>query len=121
MPTKSRVASKPKRSKQARRAKKRMPQKPIALKGKALRAAMIETAESGDFVIAFADGFDAALLGFARRFNDLPVACYDLERCISILMQDGMSHEEAVEYFDFNVIGAWIGETTPVFVEQPLG
>jgi hypothetical protein len=28
-----------------------------------------------------------------------------------------MSWEEAVEYFDFNVAGAWVGESTPVFLE----
>lgn len=30
-------------------------------------------------------------------------------------MKDGMSHEEAIEFFYFNVIGAWIGEGTPCF------
>tara|TARA_R100001086_G_C11757397_1_gene237114 strand:- start:607 stop:723 length:117 start_codon:yes stop_codon:yes gene_type:complete len=24
--------------------------------------------------------------------------------------------EEAVEYFEFNIIGAWVGETTPLFI-----
>ena len=30
---------------------------------------------------------------------------------------EDMSHEEAQEYFDFNVIGAWVGEGTPIFIE----
>ena len=29
-----------------------------------------------------------------------------------------MTHEEAVEWMDFNVVGAWVGETTPIFVHE---
>jgi len=64
-----------------------------------------------------ADGFDAALVGFGYQFN-YPVAVYNKEKCLEILTErDGMSWEEAVEYFDFNVSGAWVGESTPVFLE----
>ena len=28
-----------------------------------------------------------------------------------------MTHEEAVEYFDFNIIGAWMGDQTPILME----
>ena len=27
-----------------------------------------------------------------------------------------MTEEEALEYFDYNVQGAWVGEGTPIFV-----
>ena len=29
-----------------------------------------------------------------------------------------MSHEEAIEYFDFNIVGAWVGDETPIFVQM---
>ena len=29
-----------------------------------------------------------------------------------------MSEDEAAEYFEFNVVGAWVGESTPVFVRN---
>jgi hypothetical protein len=64
-----------------------------------------------------ADGFDEALIGILRRFGTPPVACYSYEKCIAILMEDGMSYEDAMEYFEFNTIGAWVGEGTPAFVE----
>jgi len=64
----------------------------------------------------FADGFDEALMGFAERAGGLCVAAYDRSRCIDILARD-MPREEAEEYFEFNVIGAWMGEQTPVFVD----
>jgi hypothetical protein len=31
------------------------------------------------------------------------------------MTDDGMSQEEAEEYFSFNVEGAWVGENTPLF------
>ena len=27
-----------------------------------------------------------------------------------------MTYEEAVEYYEFNIVGAWLGEFTPVFI-----
>ena len=29
-----------------------------------------------------------------------------------------MSHEEAVEYFDYNIAGAFVGDQTPVFLQD---
>jgi hypothetical protein len=70
-----------------------------------------------DEAMLFADGHDDALIGVAERFGfPEPVACYDYDKVIAGLMKDGMNHEEAVEFFDFNIIGAWMGEYTPVFV-----
>jgi hypothetical protein len=34
------------------------------------------------------------------------------------LIKEGMSEEEAEEYFQFNVEGAWVGENTPIFLEK---
>ena len=71
-----------------------------------------------------ADGFEKAFVGEAMRYGfDEQVAAYDYDACIEVLMsRDGMSHEDAVEFFDYNVIGGWVGEQTPVFVRKlPLG
>jgi hypothetical protein len=65
--------------------------------------------------VLYADGFEEAFIGYSWRFNDGPLATYDRDKCIEILMRD-MDHDEAVEYFEFNVVGAWVGEWTPVFV-----
>ena len=60
--------------------------------------------------------FEPAILGIAHRFGMQPVVTYDYRKVIDIFAED-MSHEEAKEYFDFNVIGAWLGEGTPIFIE----
>ena len=65
----------------------------------------------------FADGFEEAFVGIIYRHALPPVAGYDISKCIEILMRrDGMSHEEAWEYFGFNTLGAYVGEHTPAFV-----
>jgi len=70
---------------------------------------------SPDVIVA--DGFEDALIGVGQQFNKA-LAVYDRQKCIEILMErDGMSDEEAVEYFEYNVTGAWVGEYTPIFLE----
>ena len=63
-----------------------------------------------------ADGFDEAFLGFSQRINEPITAVYSLEIILDTLMKDGMSYEEAIEYADFNILGAWVGPQTPIFV-----
>ena len=60
------------------------------------------------------DSFDEALLGTVRQF-DKTFVVYDYEKVIEILMQD-MSREEAEEHFEFNVVGGYVGESTPAFL-----
>jgi len=67
----------------------------------------------------FADGHDAALVGIAYRFGMEPVACYSYDKVIAGLVHMGMTEDDAEEFFDFNIIGAWCGEGTPVFVWLP--
>ena len=65
----------------------------------------------------FPDGFDLALVGVCHQFGWPPVAAYDLDHCLQILVEQGMTREEAEEYWSFNMVGAWMGESTPVFIE----
>jgi len=43
---------------------------------------------------------------------------YTTEEILKILMErDKMSYDEASEYFDFNVAGAYMGVYTPLYLE----
>jgi hypothetical protein len=65
-----------------------------------------------------ADGFDDAIIGVVQRMGESAI-CYDEDKVIEILMdRDEMTYEEAVEYFDFNIAGAWVGEFTPFFLKK---
>jgi hypothetical protein len=79
------------------------------------------------------DGFDEAIIGVAERIDLGPIVAYDKDKMIEILMrdmdvdqddtQDGRSIEEikfdlALEYFEFNILGAYVGEYTPIFISK---
>ena len=67
--------------------------------------------------ILLADGFEEAFMGVSYSFGSAPKACYDTRKCIDILQKrDGMTLDEAVEYFDYNVTGAYVGDFTPSFM-----
>ena len=69
--------------------------------------------------LVLADGLEAAFLGLVMRFNVLdPIACYDYDLVIQSFIEEGMTEEEAIEHFEYNVIGAWVGERTPCFIRQ---
>jgi hypothetical protein len=67
-----------------------------------------------------ADGFDDAFVGTTiSAFDRKQVAVYDYDKCILILMHDNhMTEDDAIEYFNYNVIGSWIGEETPIYINQ---
>lgn len=63
------------------------------------------------------DGFDDAIIGMAERINLEPIVAYSVEKILDIMIKrDGMTYEEALEYYDYNIAGAWMGEHTPVFI-----
>ena len=61
-----------------------------------------------------ADGFDEAIIGVDEVEMRL---IYSVSKCIEILMRD-MSEEEALEYFSYNVSGAYMGEKTPIWCQD---
>ena len=62
------------------------------------------------------DGFDDCILGICERHGMDTVIAYDKNKVIAKLVSQGMTEEEAHEFFEYNQIGAWMGELTPVFV-----
>jgi len=63
-----------------------------------------------------ADDFDEAVIGMED--NQLRLI-YSVSKCIEILKRD-MTEEEAIEHFDFNVKGAYVGEKTPIWCVDNL-
>ena len=63
-----------------------------------------------------ADGFDDAIIGV--DYNTGRIA-YSISKCITILMIDEqMTELDATEWFYFNVAGAYVGEGTPVWIDD---
>ena len=60
-----------------------------------------------------ADGLDDALAGYDSRGR----AVYHIEEILGILItRDGMTEDEAQEFFDFNIDGAHMGQFTPIYM-----
>lgn len=78
----------------------------------------IEIADEPDLLL-FAEGYDAAIIGIGTH-GGIEAVVYDSAKVIAILRRrDGMGREEAKEFFEFNVLGAWVGERTPIFLVRP--
>lgn len=68
------------------------------------------------------DGFDSAIIGTSNIWvgnERVDVLVYDCDKMVEQLMiRDGMDAEEAIDYINFNIEGAYIGKDTPVLVWQ---
>lgn len=62
-----------------------------------------------------ADGFDDAVIGICTREYRL---IYSMAKVIDILMAEGMTEEDALEHYYYNISGAWVGDKTPIFCED---
>ena len=99
--------------------------------------------EENDDEVIYYDGLKEAFIGLGHQQFKGPYAIYDREKAIEIIARDfykekkkeydleKMTNEEklemvkvvgdeaymeAVEYFEYNTEGAWMGERTPIFV-----
>lgn len=61
------------------------------------------------------DRFDSCIIDIVHTFHGA-VFLYSAGAIIGQMMWEGMTEEEAQEYFDYNIIGAYMGEFTPVFI-----
>ena len=65
-------------------------------------------------------GLDDAIIGLGQRLSDgghKAFLVYDVNKILDTLVErEGMSSEDAVEFFQFNIQGAYLGESTPAFM-----
>jgi hypothetical protein len=61
-----------------------------------------------------ADGFDDAVIGIDTHMR----LVYSVSKSLDILVKDGMTMEDAMEHFYYNVSGSYVGEKTPIWVED---
>ena len=86
-------------------------------RGEEIRDAIREQYPDDKF--CFWDGLDDAIIGVAESCSKPPLLLYDRQLCVDVFMRDdGMSNEEAEEWIDFNVLGDWVGEQTPMILDR---
>ena len=74
--------------------------------------------------VLLADGLDHAFMGLWHpQFTDrndrdpIGVAVYDVSKIVEGYIKDGMTEEEAYEFFEFNVEGSYVGKNTPIYID----
>jgi hypothetical protein len=64
-----------------------------------------------------ADGFDNAVIGV--QVGEPMRLIYSVTKVIEILItEDEMSMEDALEHFEFNIRGSYVGEQTPIWCDD---
>lgn len=66
------------------------------------------------------DGYDSAIIGVGERCGQVPVLVYDGAKIMEMLLLD-MDEDDAHEWYDFNIAGAWLGNNTPLLVTRWTG
>lgn len=81
---------------------------------------------SDDVPMCVMDGYDDCIVGIVTRFGLDPIVCYDKEMVLEQLASESIHQDDdedpetsALEWFEYNMIGAWVGDATPCFIERP--
>ena len=63
----------------------------------------------------FADGHDHAIMGYSSDGRVI----YSVDQIVGGLVEkDGMTPDEAIEFFNFNIECAYVGEYTPIYMYE---
>lgn len=67
-----------------------------------------------DLELLQADGFDDAIIGVEPLSGKI---IYDIDKMVTVLIGEGLSGEESIEYLDYNVLNTYVGEQTPIYIQ----
>ncbi len=68
-----------------------------------------------EFLFLSEPEYDEAIIGVVERAASPPVIAYDTQKILDILERT-MPMEDAQDHFDYNIVGSYMGERTPVFI-----
>lgn len=68
-----------------------------------------------DEELKVADGLDDAVIGI---LTDTMQIVYSKKKCVDILVSEGLRRDEAIEYLEFNTYCAYVGDKTPIWVDD---
>jgi len=64
------------------------------------------------------DGLEGAIIGIVEEFGNGKRILYSKRIILSLLqIRDGMTEQEAEEFYDFNILGLYAGEQNAVFLD----
>ena len=63
------------------------------------------------------DGLNVAIIGIVEEFGNGPRILYSKNKVLQILEdRDGMTPLEAVEFYEYNILGLFAGDQNPIFL-----
>ena len=66
-----------------------------------------------------ADGFDEAIIGSITSYGRGETVLYSTQKIIEVMMErDGMTAEDAMEFFNYNILGSYNGNGMPAFLND---
>jgi hypothetical protein len=95
---------------------KKQPSKPGKPRTGRTRQEIVKWLDQHAAEVLLADGLDDAFIGLDYGPEGEPRAVYSRDKCVEVLARS-MTHEQAVEYFDYNVEGAYVGPQTPLYID----
>ncbi len=67
--------------------------------------------------VVLLSGLDDAIVGITEEFGGISRILYSRDKIIEILQdRDGMTEDEAFEFYDFNILGLHVSECNPIFL-----
>lgn len=82
-----------------------------------MNSELIDIYAEGLAVMEPRSDYDQCIIGVVTRFNQRFIL-YSQSKVIEHLMSEGLTYDEAVEHWDFNMNGGWIGDDTWGFLED---
>jgi|TARA_R110000868_G_scaffold285380_2_gene545851 ribosomal protein S24E len=98
------------------------------VKKKTLKEKLNDYLQDSEESVMLYDNYEDAFVGLGYQQYKGPIAIYDAKKCVEILIEEymldpdcesrEMAEQMAVEYFEYNSVGAWYGEGTPIFMSS---
>lgn len=61
-----------------------------------------------------AEGFDNCIIGICFE-SESPRLIYSVKKIINQLINQGLDYSDALEHYEFNIAGAYVGKQTPIY------
>jgi hypothetical protein len=72
-----------------------------------------------DEEILKADGFDNCILGYEYNWDGNIRLIYSVKAMLEeLVVSEGMTDEDAIEHFEYNIRGGYVGEKTPIWCQD---
>lgn len=71
-----------------------------------------------DLELLSADGFEDCILGYEYNWDGKVRLIYSVKQIIDQLISEGMDDIDAVEHFEYNMRGGYVGEQTPIWCQD---